>query len=171
MIVSYSLSSVLAVWLLVSAAPTLSAQGPPKEGSSTAHEIVLSLGARILDDIRTKNAASVSKLADPQGVYVGYDTLPISATQFRNELAEKRGVYCIIFGGCPERNGKNPRTDSSLRGLLIAQPVTMTVQDVQTSPLEAALVVKRSGAHGEILFTLFFRRLEDHWVLQHIEYY
>jgi len=138
----------------------------------TAPDDVLSLAEKTLDAIRNNDVGFVATLPDPTGIYVGFDASKMTATQFRKELAAKNGVYCVIFdSSCAKEFQGSPRP-SSLRQMLIAQPVTttMVMQDAQGVSQVVSVTVRKAANPHEDLFTLYFRQVGKHWRLQHIDY-
>ena len=95
--------------------PALAAQA--HEDGSTAREAVLSLAGKTLDSIRNNDADFVAALADPTGIYVGFDADKMSAAQFRKELKAREGVYCVIFDASCPKDVQTSSAGSSLRQL------------------------------------------------------
>ncbi len=140
---------------------------------SAAPDVVLSLAEKTLDAIRNNNAGFLARLADQAGIYLGFDAPKMSASRFRKELAEKRGVYCVIFdSSCVSGDFQNSQTASSLREILIAQPVITiaAMQDPQGASQVVSVSVKKATDPHADLFTLYFRRNGGRWRLQQIEY-
>ena len=132
-------------------------------------EDVLPLAGRTLDAIRHRDVDSLAKLADPEGVFIGVDVPRISATQFKKELFEKRGSFCVIFdAACLPNKGANSK---SLREILVQQPITMSASKIGGLSQECAVVIRKEGGPGETLFTLIFRKVKGVWRMQQIEYW
>jgi len=112
----------IVLWtLLWGQRPSIFAETPAAQ-----HEAVRHLADKVLEAIRNKDARFLSELVDPAGIGLGFDQDPVSAAQFKKELAEKRGAFCVLFDYPCRRGGVliSP-TGSSLRHLLMAQPVTI----------------------------------------------
>src|SRR5579872_395177 len=128
-----------------------SAQESPKSNSTKNHLFTAqAIAEQTLDAMRDSDVGFLSNLADPTGLYIGIDVSKMTASQFRKELSEKRGVYCVILdSSCIRNNGNN--TQYSLRQVLIRQPVTVTIGGVQGAPEMKAAAVKDAKNPNEIL--------------------
>lgn len=124
----------------------------------------------VLSAIQKNDAKFLSKVADPKGITLGFDSDPLSADQFRRELSEKRGAYCVIFDISCLREHKSP-TAFSLRQALANNKITLSVSGVEGQQDERVVEVKSSTNPNEVFFVLFLRHANGEWVLQQIEYF
>ena len=51
----------------------------------------------VLVAIRNYDVALLSKLVDPKGITLGFDSDPLSADQFKKQLSLKRGAYWLFL--------------------------------------------------------------------------
>jgi hypothetical protein len=149
----------------------LCAQPAHKDNPRTDRHTLESVTKSTLDAMRNNDVKLLSRVVDPAGLYIGIDASKMSAPQFRRDLSEKRGVYCLILdSSCLKNNGPKPERQYSLRQVLIRQPVTVNIDGIEGAGEMKAAVVKNANNHHEILFTLMFRRVDHEWKLQQIEY-
>jgi hypothetical protein len=130
---------------------------------------VLSIAEKTLDAIRHKDTGFLARMAEPTGVFIGVDAPRMSAARFRKDLAEKRGVYCVIFDASCLAN-KN-EASKSLRETLEQAPVTMSFSKIGAASQDRAVLIKKAGSPGENLFTLIFRCGKHNCMLEQIEYW
>ena len=162
---------VVALCLVLGSAAESSAQTSEQPSTSETGNSVASMAEKTLNAIRSRDTGFVSRLVDPSGIGLGVDTPNLSAPQFKKELREKRGAYCVIFADCHSKNRDQSHKDSSLRGLLMSGLVSMTVHGVEGAPQETAVDVRESRNPNHVLFTLFYRRIGNRWALRQIEYF
>jgi hypothetical protein len=114
------------------------------------------------------------KIVDPAGIVIGVDAPPMRAAQFRKELTEKRGVFCVLFDALSCSQGGFVRSpgSSSLHQLVSGWKVTTqtVMQGAWKGSEIATTTVRKSGNPNEILFTLYFRHVNNRWALANIEY-
>ena len=159
------LSTAVALWTLFLPVGAAFAQEAEKGNAIEMPRAVRSVAEKTLEAIRNKNAGFLSRLVDPAGIVIGVDSSIMSAKQFKKELAEKRGVYCVIFGDSCSKHS------TSLRQLLVNQLVTLRMLGVEGAPKTVAIEIAKLENHNEVLFTLYFRQVGEGWTLQNIEYY
>ena len=148
------------------------AQGAAPHGVNRGNEVRL-VAERTIEAIRNKDTSFLSQLVDPKGIGLGFDQDAISAAQFKKELAEKRGAFCVLFDyPCKGGGVVASPTGSSLRHLVIGQ--ALSIQTVtQTTENKSEIVsaaVKKADNPNETLFTLYFRHVGNNWRLAQIEY-
>jgi hypothetical protein len=162
--------TIVLVSTAVGYAPLSHAQGARTHGADEMQ--VKLIGAKVVDAIKNRDTNLLSSVVDPNGIYLGSDSAKISAAQFRKELSEQRGAYCVIFDVSCEKGGfqKSPM-GFSLRDALMREPVTLSASDATAHPQDMAVEVERAQHTDEVPFTLFFRRVGNSWKLQQIEYF
>jgi hypothetical protein len=117
------------------------------------------------------NPDFLAKVVDPNGITVGVDAPKMSARQFKNELTEKRGVYCVIFDASCIHKDSNNSTTFSLRGVLARHRVKMSLSSIEGAPQAVAVAVETERKPKEKLFTLIYSFANSRYVLQQIEYW
>jgi len=159
--------------LLLCSSATRSARSPRsqeslKQNLAAKPDPVSTIAKKVLNAIRNKDTNSLSALVGPEGISLGIDSDPMSAARFKKDLLQKGSAYCVIFGPCGNLNGSPG--DSSLRALLIKQPITFQVQSVDDFPDVRDVAVKSANNPNEEVFTLTFQYVKGAWTLIHIDY-
>lgn len=160
-----ALSPILAL-LLVLVAPNAGPQVPQVNQGGQAPAGLVATADSTLDAIRQRNVRFLSGVVDPMGIVLGIDADRIGRELFRQQLANRRGAYCVIF----DASCVSGRADSSLRDVLCARPVALIVRGVDGAQPVTVAVVRSEDREDEV-FSLVFRKLESRWVLSGIEYY
>lgn len=128
-----------------------------------------SLAERTVRAIRNKDVAFLSANIDARGVFVGTDSNLISAVDFRKQLAQKDGVYCVILDPKCLPHTAGPAAQS-LRDLLAGQEVSLELHEVKQSSQTKAVTVRKSAGSPDVLFTLIYHYSGRVWRLQQFEY-
>jgi hypothetical protein len=129
---------------------------------------------KTLDALRNGDSDFLLTVVDRSGIFMGIDTPKMSVARFKEDLAAKRGVYCVIFdSSClGEKWRGNSGSPSSIREILLKQPVRMSLPSkVEGAQKVRAVVVCKDDGSGEVLLTFVFRHAGDNWKLQQIEYW
>lgn len=131
------------------------------------------LAEKTVEALRVNNASFFSTVVDPRGIVIGIDEPPMSASQFKKEIAEKQGVFCVLFDAqsCSQRDFVMAKSSSSLH-TLVGQETTVqtTNQGIRNGSQIVSAEVKRRSDSSEVLFTLYFRGVNGRWVLANIDY-
>ena len=136
--------------------------------NSASHDARV-IAERLAAAIRDGNTAVLASAVDPKGIGLGFDSPPIAAERFKQELLRKRGAYCVIFDiSCA---GHKLANAFSLRQTLAEKQTILSVAEVQGFPETRVVAIKSSANPNEVLFSLYLRHAEGKWVLQQIEYF
>jgi hypothetical protein len=152
-------SFCLSIALLFSAVPAHAIT--PKEAA------LHTIGRKTILAIANGDAAYISSITDPHGIYVGYDGVKHSAESFRDDLAKHIGLYCELFDkGC--RTNHNP-------AYTLAHSFTSALSP---NPLNADLKYKINKDNGSLdyvepvggdgIATLSYRYAGGKWYLYNI---
>lgn len=164
----------LLILLLISCSSPYSARGtaPESQGASDFGKDteLSSLAERTVNAIRDKDAPFLSANVDDNGVFVGTDSNRMSAAEFRRQLDQRNGVYCVIFDASCLSHGSGGR-GQSLRGLVVgSQKALLDVRDVNGAARTKAVTVRKDRDSPKILFRLIYRYNGKTWKLQQFEY-
>ena len=128
------------------------------------------IGARLVDAIKNRDIAPFMEFVSESGIDVGIDGPTIPAAIFRNQLRQKRGVYCDIMGGLCSHDPNKSKIDDSLRGLILRQPIKLEYHSVGGIPNEIEVRAMKEASPDEVLFSLFLDKKSGGWRLVGIEY-
>jgi hypothetical protein len=128
------------------------------------------IGEQAISAIRTKNITTLYELVETPGVVVGTDGSRISANSFKQQLLQKRGVYCVLMDASCLPGHQKSFADDSLRGILLRQPVKITAHPVGDASDVVEIAVGKESNSSDVLFSLFLRHSHGIWRLDSIEY-
>jgi hypothetical protein len=128
------------------------------------------VGASIVEALKNRDIAVLTRLVTQAGITVGTDGPTIPPAAFKRQLQLKKGVYCVLMdGACIKGTGKNSE-DDSLRGMILRQPIKLDVHSVGGAPKVIEVVVRKESNPHEVLFNLFLKNDRGNWKLESIEY-
>jgi hypothetical protein len=145
---------------LTLALPSLAAS--PKEAA------LHTIGIRTIHAIADGDPAYIGSIADPEGIYVGYDEVRHTADSFRNDLARHLGVYCKLF----EKGCKTHHDPVYTLGHVFRSSANPTNSDLKfkIDGNVGTLEYWEFGGAGDLIATLSYRFAEGKWCLHSIHY-
>jgi hypothetical protein len=127
-----------------------------------------SIGVRTIRAIADGNTAFVASIADPEGIYVGYDEVRHTADSFRSDLALHVGMYCELF----EKGCKTRRNPLYTLGHVFRSSASSTDSDLKFKIDGNVGTVEywEFGGAGDLVATFSYRFANGRWYLQNIHY-
>jgi hypothetical protein len=92
------------------------------------------------------------------------------ASAFRQELLERKGVYCVLMDGSCIKGAAKSTGDQSLRGLILLQPVKLDAHPVEGVPTTVEVRVWNEANIHDTICSFFFKKGRGGWRLEDIEY-
>ncbi len=134
----------------------------PKE--SALHQI----GFRTIRAIANGDAAYIASIADPEGIYVGYDGIRHSANSFRGDLAHHIGMYCELFEkGCKTVHDPSYTLQHVFKS---GTPPSNSDLKFRIDGNAGTLEYFEFGGDGDLIATFTYRFADGKWRLRNIHY-
>jgi hypothetical protein len=155
--------SRLSLILLTSLAAAL-----PSSASTPKEAALHTTGLRTIQAIAGGDAAYIASIADPKGIYVGYDKIRHPVDSFKNDLAHNVGLYCELF----EKNCKTNHNPSYSLGHVLSSGAKPTNSDLKfkINGNVGTLECWEFGGAGDLIVTFSYRFADGKWYLYNIYY-
>lgn len=126
------------------------------------------IGIRTVDAIAYGNPVYVASIADPEGIYIGYDGVLHTADSFRTDLARHAGVYCELF----EKGCKTVHNPGYTLEHVFRSGATPTKSDLKFRINGNAGILEywEFGGDGDLIATFTYRFADGRWYLCNIHY-
>jgi hypothetical protein len=125
-------------------------------------------GLRTVQAIAGGDAAFIDSIADPKGIYVGYDEVRHPVDSFKNELAHHVGLYCELF----EKDCKTDHNPNYSLGHVLNSGAKPTNSDLRfkIDGSVGTLEYWEFGGAGDLIVTFSYRFVGGNWYLYNVHY-